>query len=65
MYGETGEIKHLDFTDEIYGPDFGPLAEALAEYKLTPVVICESADIMAQDAVRMRKMYEVRHSLSG
>ena len=57
MYGAAGEIKHLDFYDSYFGPRFEPLAEVLAQFKLEPVVICESAEIMAQDALIMKKIF--------
>ena len=42
-YGAKGEIRHLNFDDEKYGPKFEPLAECLIEMKLMPHIICESA----------------------
>ncbi|GHV00202.1 endonuclease IV [Clostridia bacterium] len=58
QYGQAGEIRHLGFDDEIYGPDFAPLAGLLKEYKMEPVVICESRENMAEDALLMKGMYE-------
>ncbi|HEY8419904.1 MAG TPA: TIM barrel protein [Clostridia bacterium] len=60
-YGNAGEIHHLNFSDAeslIYGPDFEPLAEVLYEYKMSPVIICESTDNMAEDALAMKQTYE-------
>jgi len=57
QYGAKGEIRHLDFSDKVYGPDFGPLAEVLHEYELEPRVICESAENMAEDALQMKEIY--------
>ncbi|MDR3318786.1 MAG: TIM barrel protein [Clostridiales bacterium] len=57
QYGPSGEIRHLDLSDTKYGPDFEPLARVLQDYKLNPVVICESAEIMAEDALRLKKIY--------
>lgn len=57
QYGAKGEIKHLNFDDEIYGPKFDELAEVLVEYKLSPRVICESMSMMPQDAYSMKKIY--------
>lgn len=60
-YGPAGEIHHLNFTDEegyIYGPDFEPLAEVLHEYNMSPVIICESTDNMAEDSLKMKEIYE-------
>lgn len=57
MYGSAGEIKHLTFEDEIYGPEFGPLSEIFIKYNLEPVVICESDGTQAEDTVAMKKIY--------
>ncbi|MGI5841819.1 MAG: TIM barrel protein [Christensenellales bacterium] len=56
-YSDKGEIKHLNFDDMFYGPEFAPLASVLHEYKLTPSIISESADNMAQDAMEMQRIY--------
>ena len=57
-YSKAGEVKHLTFEDEKYGPHFGPLAQVLAERKMTPTIICESRDVMAEDALKMKLIYE-------
>ena len=57
MYGPKGEIKHLNYDDEIYGPEFDPLAKVLIDYKLSPRVICESMSKMPHDALIMKKIY--------
>ena len=57
-YSGAGEVRHLTFSDDKYGPDFTPLAELFAEYKMTPVVICESAGTQAEDAAIMRDIYK-------
>lgn len=57
MYGAKGEIKHLTFEDEVYGPRFEPLAEVLAEMKLEPYIVSESAGTQAEDAAEMKRMY--------
>lgn len=58
MYGKSGEIKHLNFTDNFYGPDYLPLAELIDEYKMTPVIICESDGTMADDALIMKSCHK-------
>ena len=58
MYSEKGEVKHLTFEDTKYGPEFEPLAEVIKEYGLEPVIICESHGIMAQDALKMKEIYQ-------
>lgn len=57
-YATKGEIRHLNFDDIIYGPDFVPLAECLKEMNLTPHIICESAGMQAEDALTMKNIYE-------
>lgn len=57
QYGLKGEIKHLNYDDIIYGPEFDPLAEVLIEYNLSPRVICESMNQMPHDALLMKKIY--------
>ena len=57
QYGAKGEIKHLNYDDQIYGPSFDGLAEVLVEYGLSPRVICESMSTMPQDALIMKKIY--------
>ncbi|MBQ8908900.1 MAG: TIM barrel protein [Clostridia bacterium] len=57
QYGAKGEIKHLNYDDTMYGPEFEGLAEALIEYKLSPRVICESMSMMPHDAQIMKKIY--------
>lgn len=56
-YSEKGEMKHLDYSNEIYGPDFVPLANVLKEYNLSPTVICESKGKMATDALILKNIY--------
>lgn len=58
--GKGGEKKHWTLADTEYGPEFGPLAEAILELGIEPVIICESRDKMAEDAMILKKMYEER-----
>ncbi len=58
MYGAKGEIKHLTFADEVYGPQFRPLAEVLHELALEPYIVSESDGTQAEDAAAMKRMYE-------
>ena len=55
-YGKGGEIRHLTFADEKFGPDFAPLAPVLLEYAPDARVICESDGTQAEDAVTMMKI---------
>ena len=54
---DKGEKRHLTFDDNVFGPDFEPLVEVIAENKLTPTVICESAGTQSLDALLMMKYY--------
>ncbi len=56
-YSKGGEKKHLTFSDTVFGPCFEPLAQVLAEDKLAPRIICESAGTMAEDALAMKNLY--------
>ncbi len=56
-YTAAGEKKHLTFTDQVYGPAFEPLMEAIAKEKLAPRIICESDGTMAEDALAMQSYY--------
>lgn len=53
-----GEVKHLTFDDNEYGPEFEPLAELIYKRNLTPVIICESAGTQGIDALYMKACYE-------
>ncbi len=57
MYSAKGEIKHLTFEDEVYGPSFESLAVALKELSLEPYIVSESAGTQAEDAQSMKKTY--------
>ena len=50
--------KHHTMEDTQYGPDFEHLAQVLVERDISPVVICESRDRMAEDAYILKKIYE-------
>jgi len=56
-FSEKGEIKHLTLDDDKYGPNFEPLARIIKDYNLTPVIICESKDMMMEDALKLREIY--------
>ena len=56
-YTSAGEKKHLTFADEVYGPCFEPLAEAIVREGVAPRIICESAGSQAEDALFMKNEY--------
>ncbi len=58
QYGDKGEIRHLTFADDKYGPEYAPLAELIDEYGLSPYIICESDGTMSDDALAMKKMHK-------
>lgn len=58
MYTDMGEKKHLTFDDNVYGPNFEPLAEAMVSLGVSPTIICESAGTQSDDAVIMKLTYE-------
>lgn len=56
-YSAKGEVRHLTFEDDHYGPEFEPLSSALKKLSLEPFVICESAGTQDIDALKMQKIY--------
>ena len=56
-YSAKGEVRHLTFEDEIYGPEFPPLAKVLKKLKLEPYVVSESDGTQDKDAQTMKKIY--------
>ncbi len=64
-FTQAGEKKHHTLKDTEYGPEFEDLARVLAERKAEPVIICESRNRMAEDAVIMKEIYEkVKNEMS-
>ncbi len=57
-YSSGGEVRHLTFEDEVFGPSFEPLLEITARKNCSPTIICESAGTQAEDAAQMKKYYE-------
>ncbi len=56
-YTNSGEKRHLTFADEVYGPAFEPLMEAIVLDGLTPRIICESDGTQPEDALKMKNYY--------
>jgi deoxyribonuclease-4 len=52
-YTDKGERRHHVLDAARYGPDFEMLAEVIAEFKMRPVMICETP-LLDVDAVKMR-----------
>ena len=57
MYGAKGEIKHLTFADNVYGPEFEPLCEVIVKNNLTPHILSESAGTQMLDSLYMKNCY--------
>lgn len=53
-----GEVRHLTFEDNTYGPSFEELGELVAKKNLGPIFICESAGTQTEDAKTMKEIYE-------
>ncbi len=62
-YSAAGERKHHTLQDIQYGPEFVHLARVLLKRKIEPVVICESRDTMAEDACRLKDLYQQEQTL--
>ncbi|AUS96153.1 endonuclease IV [Clostridium thermosuccinogenes] len=58
-----GEKKHWRIFDDQYGPEFEYLAEVLIKKAMEPVIICESRNYMAEDALELKNIYE--NALTG
>ena len=58
-----GEKRHWTFAETQFGPEPAPLMELLAERRLAPVVICESAGTQAEDARTLGQIY--RHAMQN
>ena len=57
MYSAKGEVKHLTFEDDVYGPEFEPLAVALKALALEPYIVSESSGTQSEDAKYMKNAY--------
>lgn len=57
QYSDKGEVRHLTLADSEYGPDYEPLIELIAEYKLEPYIISESAGTQTLDAMALKEYY--------
>lgn len=58
QYSAKGEVKHLTFDDNLYGPEYQPFLIAIKELGLEPYVICESDGTQLEDAMIMKNYYE-------
>ncbi|MFI3229180.1 MAG: TIM barrel protein [Bacillota bacterium] len=58
QYGAKGELKHLTFEDEIYGPNYEHMLEAVYKLGLEPYIICESDGTQAEDTLTMKNHFK-------
>lgn len=56
-YTNAGEKKHHTFSETEFEPDFLPIGEIMAEYKIAPRIICESAGTQTRDAKAIKDLY--------
>lgn len=56
-FSKGGEVRHLTFDDNVYGPNFEPVMELTYKYGASPTFICESAGTQAEDAKAMKDYY--------
>lgn len=56
-YGPKGEIRHLTLADQQYGFDLRQIMQLIKQRSGDDTVICESAQIMAQDSRRLADFY--------
>ena len=52
-----GEKRHTIFDDTLWGPEFDYCGELIYKKNLSPIIICESAGTMAEDALKMKNYY--------
>ncbi len=57
MYGQKGEVKHLTFEDNEYGPSPELFISAVIKTGAEPYVISESAGTQDVDAKKMKELY--------
>ena len=57
-YTDAGEKRHLTFADDVFGPSYEPLIEAIIKEGVTPRIICESDGTQPEDAKAMKDLYE-------
>lgn len=56
-YSAKGEVRHLTFADDKFGPNYEPFLSALKKSELTPYIVSESAGTQDDDALAMKNYY--------
>ncbi|HHT9153945.1 MAG TPA: TIM barrel protein [Candidatus Hypogeohydataceae bacterium YC40] len=67
-FDSKGEKCHRNFKESAsggYGPRFEPFLQAIVEYNLSPTIICESKQVQDEDALTMKRYYEVIRNKKG
>jgi deoxyribonuclease-4 len=57
QYGEKGELCHLTFENDVFGPEFEPFVESLINNNIDAHVICESDGTQDKDTLLMKAYY--------
>jgi len=57
-YGPKGEIAHLTFEDNEYGPNYEPFLQSVKDLKINPVIICESRGTQTNDSIIRKKYFD-------
>ena len=57
QYTAKGEVRHLNFDDTEYGPEFEPFIDACLSLNVEPHIICESAGNQTEDSMAMKAYY--------
>jgi len=60
-FSDKGEQSHTTLDDDKWAFPFEPLKKVLKAKKLEPVIICESKEIMAQDARKLHDIWQGKH----
>ena len=58
QFSNGGEVRHWNYSDIEYGPNFEPFAQVMCEKDMTPTIICESAGRQAEDSLEFKRIYE-------
>jgi deoxyribonuclease-4 len=56
-FSKNGERRHHVLDEKKFGPNFASFAKVIADFKLRPVVICETP-LLDIDAAKMRDTYK-------
>jgi deoxyribonuclease-4 len=61
---KSGERRHHVFDEPAFGPNFAMLADVIAEFRLRPVIICET-ELQDVDAKKMRDILKKKMTEKG